>query len=170
MTAESIAKKIEAFVKRRFRGCDFIIKPDNDIHKAVRFIDVILTRGDFTPYRLSSPHETSADCYIKVSGRGFHGYAEELDSNLVVAQDKNYYTLTKESEALFKELVDFIKKSFSKIDYVKFVFVILGPDYYKDTSVRPGTIPKPTNIDHKTFKGRKRRSVVEAIIDSYRLL
>ncbi len=34
----------------------------------------------------------------------------------------------------------------------------------KNVVVLPGDIAKPTEVDHKTFRGRKRRSVAEAIL------
>ncbi len=172
MTVDVVVKKIEAFVKRRFRSCDFLIRPDRDIHKAVKDIYIVLTGGDFTPYKVVNPPETHTDCYVIVSRRGYYGYAEDLDSNLVEVQNKNSYTLTKESEDIFKELVNFIKKNFSGVKFAEFAFVITGYDSFKDKGAKPGTLSKPTEIDHKTFKGRKRRSgssVVEAIIDSYRV-
>ncbi len=159
MTVESIAKKVEAFVKRRFRNCKF----DIEITENKQDIIINLSGGDFTPYVVLNSG-SRLYCHVTVHREGFFwGYAEALDSSLVSAHHADYYTLTKESEAVFKELVDFIKKSFSKIDYVKFVFVILRPDSF-DKGARPGTISKPTKIDHKTAKRPRRRSVAEAIL------
>lgn len=42
--------------------------------------------------------------------------------------------------------------------------MIVHLDVYVDTSAKPGDIPEPTEIKHKTFKKPKRRSVTEAIL------
>ncbi len=165
--SEAIIKNIEAFVKGRFRGCVFKVMACDvgDYSKAVKAIDIVLIGGDFTPYVLDNNNPSYVPCYVRVCRSGVAwGYAKDLDYSVVAARNERV-TLTKESVAVFKELVDFIKKNFSKVESVEFIFSIVGLDYYKDP--KAGTISKPTKIDHKIFKGRKRRSVAESIIGGF---
>ncbi len=157
MTADKVARKIDEFIKKKLRGCHFNLYP---MSGAIR---ITLGGGDFTPYFVE-PSKSMYNCvYVQARGNSSSSFAKHLDPNRVSSLVDGI-TLTKESIDAFKKIMNFIKDNFSHIDDpIQYAFMIDHLDIYKNTGVRQGTISKPTEIEHKTFKGRKRRGVAEAV-------
>ncbi len=161
-TMNRYANKLETFLSRQFRNCVFTV-----MVVSTGYIVVMLKEGDFYPVAGDTSawelknlkvHET---IYFTDSKSAF-ATPQKL-SNVKASSlslSPSPYKLSEEAKEIFFEVFRYIATNFSRSKNVSFAFTI-GNNYINNDI---GTIAKPTEIDHKTFKGRKRRSVAEAIV------
>ncbi len=171
-TAKDNAKivgEIKVFLKQKFGSCKFLV--EEGVEGRLFCVSIKLIGGDFEPYIEKRPGKNFVDCYLSStkSGSGHYKSVAEIDPKYVDVSSgfRDYYTLTPESQIVFKKIVKHISLNYNGFSNLFFGFSISGVNNYKDTSALPGSISKPTEIEHKTFKGRKRRSVAEAILGGY---
>ncbi len=141
-----VATKLDDFLRRNFRDCKFYVSVGGDR------LTITLQEA---PYNISFRGRVSASLNYKDKS---HFSAEEIDPVHLMS---GHTKLLAGSEWMFRSIIKYIKESFKGMP-VYYRFGI--SEQYKDTSAKTGDIVKPTEIDHKTFKGRKRRSVAEDIM------
>ncbi len=148
-----VARQIEGYLKRQFKNCKFRVDVDS------AGIMITLVEGNFTVVSRGSGGTLFV---FTVDGRrALSAPVDELDS-LDSSQ-----RLSEEARKVFADIIDYIKHTYPNYTDWEYMFRVSGD--YKDTNIiKAGTISKPTEIEHKTFRGRKRRSVAEAIIGGRR--
>ncbi len=153
-----IVKSIESFLSKKLNDCDFMIS--SNPYGGVVYIH--LTGGPFKPYKsFKEGSGNSGNCRVRASNTGFtKATYDELDIRMI-RDDENKRILSSEAIRVFEAIIKFIQKSLTAFPETTYGFYISG---FEITDDKAGTIPKPTKIDHKTFKGRKRKGVVEAIL------
>ncbi len=152
---EVIVKRLERYLKR-FGGLDFA----TSYYSPTIFIK--LKSGDIPIYSRSTLS------FSKTRNTVNTDHVDQLDPKRAYGpQGVSDYRLETEIADVFSEIVKFIKDNFKDNKSVYYVFIVDFDYKLKKASAKSGDIAKPTKIDHKTFKGRKRRSVAEAIIGGY---
>ncbi len=158
MKNKDIVSKLKGFVKKNFPDCGFLIHESGLSTISFDLIFIVLDSGPFEAVK--RPGVTVHPLSSITHGHSFsHSEISWDDFN-------RYKNLTRDAEIIFKKIINYILLNFGDNNTVNYEFII-PEDYLKTTSINPGGIAKPTKIEHKTFKGRKRRGVVESIIDSY---
>ncbi len=139
-----IAKGIESFVRREFSDCNFVIEWGYTSEIVIKL--------------LAGPY----DLVIRGCLSAMNGYpADELEIRSNVAP------LLKGSKRMFEDIIKHINNNHRAYSSVLYRFEIGKYYVYRGDDYKPGSISKPTKIEHKTFKGRKRRSVAEAILGGF---
>ncbi len=153
--------KVEGFLKSHFKECSFQVLSYEDT------IFIYLTQGDFPPLEgglvgTGVNIVTSKDA----KDRGLYSVASKMDPNVVKAINKRE-TLSEEATFLFQSVVKYIRRNFGSQDndHILWFFCIDGSYRFVKGS-KQGDISKPTKVEHQMFKGRKRRSVAEDILDT----
>ncbi len=159
LTNRKIASMIEAFIRRPGvfgkHLCNFTVTATPAYH-----VKVILVASDFDPF-VTIPQGKSAVTILTTTDTS-HVY--NLNPHIMIPKAPGV-VISKEAKEVLGIIVNHIIENYSENEQIFYSFYILGNAYIEKNP--QGSIAKPTKIDHKTFKGRKRRGVVESIIDSY---
>ncbi len=172
MSGAQILSKLRTLLKSKFRKCVFRLKIDTFASTGNYTSDrseiiIEIMSGDFDVFKDIHPSGV-ANVHVKISKKfGGHvfGIADNLDPDAVASASLDHQ-LADDAVRVFKSIVRIIKDNFKGIDHTGF-YIDISNNYKNINKIdsAPGVIAKPTKIDHKTFKGRRRRGVVEAIID-----
>ncbi len=162
MDVRKVESKINNYLNSNsvFKFCEFDVnttkfyggtKTSNKFY----VVDITLLEANFEAYLRN---EIKGKCAVRVGKRMEVAYrVGQLDPSEVISGSYGK-TLSEDAKEVFRNLVIYIKSNFAGFDDILYGFHIKS-DYR--------CIAKPTEIEHKTFKGRKRRSVVEGILGRF---
>ncbi len=169
-----ITSSINKFVKRHFDGCVFEFWHSGMTNEMV----ITFKKADFNPFNSSVfEPDDMVTTPIRLTNRRMQignliidPFAHNLDLNrLSTARRKGErsWSLSEECVIVMQKIVKFIKENFDSRDNLldSYTYHFYISEGFEIVDSKVGKISKPTKIDHKTFKGRKRRSVAEMIIE-----
>ncbi len=155
MSITAVYNQLSKYLGRNFKDCKFSLEKSIQ-PTAMSTLRIMLIEGPF-----EALSQGSGLCFVRATKHTFYGAVGDLDPRYVSAMDGR--VLSEESTKVFQEIVRYIK---DKIPHTNIEFSFAISAVYR-VVYKEGDIAKPTDIDHKTFKGRKRRSVAEAILDIF---
>ncbi len=156
-TLKEIAADVRSRLKRAYPDCKISVTKEMTGYSGS--ITVSLVAAPFEVWGRGADKRDMRDGYMSVNH--FHLGSQPI---------------TKEAKAFFKDALTFLElyhydTSKPEIDYYNTNFYMRlsigkpGKGFELLEKKKKSQILKPTKIEHKTFKGRKRRSVAEAILE-----
>ncbi len=153
--AKNVKKSIEVYTKKTFPDCKFFIIATG------YSVTLLLESGNFEAFEGRRRTTSRGDVQVRMS---YGNKAKNLDPKDLDTDPNSGLRLSSDARVVFEKIVNYIKDNFKDNTETVYAFYIAGD--YVNKAV--GNISKPTEIEHKTFKGRKRRGgVVEkaSIVD-----
>ncbi len=152
-----VIDKLKNFMERTLGDCNFFVSGNRNVDE----ISIHLSEGPFEPfvmgYKVTSHVNT-----LKINGFT-HITLDRLDYRFIT-DIKGKKILSLEATGVFKTIFGFIKSSLKEHTDTNYRLFVMD---YKYAGAEPGSISKPTEIEHKTAKRPNRRGVVEAVMSGW---